>query len=324
MTRSIPTGYLIVLAGVFASIQILLGVISLGDSTRPTASVLAMVVYGGAMGGVLSGTGPLSRGPAIGVLAAVLAVTLGVQLGLPLHAWPGYAAWHTAALQCLLIVVALRGSTRTALAASALLVVSTLWWSAGADGGLGLGLRLALTPVVFVLVAVGLARFLAANDRAAAARREDALRLLDQAALADGRREQAVAWTAEVARLAGPALRLAADPVVELSTADRRRLLDVECQLRDRVRGGSLATTEVLAAVREARRHEVAVRLLDDRGTEVPAETLTALARLLGDLPPLAGGTLTIRARPEQSAPPHVTVAYVSTAAGVPTRYVEL
>lgn len=325
MRLSIPTGYLIGLAAVFAAMQVLLGVVSLGQSTHPTASVVAMVVYGAAMSIVLSRPGPLSAGPAIGMLAAVPVVTLGVQLGLPLHTWPGYAAWHTAALQCLFVVVALRGNVRTALVAGGLFLISTLWWSRESVGGLGYGLRLALPPVLFLLVAVGLARFLAANDRAAAARRQDAVRLLDHAALADGRREQAIAWSAEIARLAEPSLRLAADPEAELSRADRRRMLEVEAQLRDRVRGGSLATADVLAAVDEARRQEVVVRLLDDRGSEVPAQALAALALLLDDLvPQLTGGTLTVRARPEQSSPPQLTVAYVPAAADDPTRYAEI
>ena len=322
MTRSIRTGYLVTLAAVFAAMQILLGAISLGDSTRPAASVAAMVVYGSMMIIIPGRPGPLPRWLSIGVLGGVLLVTSIVQLGLPLHIWPGYTAWHTAALQCLLIVVALRGNVRTALAAGGLLVVLTLWWSAESVGGVVFALRMALPPVVFMLVAVGLGRFLAANDRAAAAQQEETLRLLDQAALADGRREQAIAWGTEIGRLAGPLLELAGDPATALSTDDRQRMLEVEGRLRDRVRGGSLATPEVLAAVDQARARQVAVRLLDDRGAEVPDATLARLALVLTDLAPqLSGGTLTIRARPEQSSP-EVTIAYVPES-GDPTRYAE-
>lgn len=313
MTRSIPTAFLLALAGAFIALQIGFGVLSLGQSSRPGASVVAMAMCAMLAVVVLTPVGRgLPRPIAVMVIVGVAAVTLLVQWGLPLDVWPNFAAWHLAAIQCLLIVVALRRRPLCAITGCTLFAVLTCWWSLNSVGGIALGLRMALAPVLFTLVAVALARWLSINDQRAVTQARQARELLDQAALADAEREHALSWGREVAELAGPSLRLAADPSAALTEDDRTRMLQVEASLRDRIRGGSLATPAVLSAVAEARRRGVTVSLLDDRGAPLAEDVVGGVTQaLVGVVNGLHGGTLTIRVRPEQSAPPAVTIAHV-------------
>lgn len=312
MRKSIPTGYLVALAGVFACVQILLGAASQALSTKPEASAVAMVIYTMSMVTVLA---PHPRGlprpVTVLVIVGVVAVTVLVQSGLSRTVWPSYAAWHPAALQCLFIVLAVRRCAAAALLGCGLFTALTLWWSLHTVGGIGVGLRLVMAPVLFTIVAVALARFLSINDRRAAAQTDQALALLDQAALADAHRAQAESWARDVATIAGPSLRMAADPEAVLTERDRDTMLNAEAALRDRIRGGALATPAILAAVAEARSRGVAVNLLDDRGEELAEGTIAAVTRAVLDLVPRAHrGSLTIRARPVDSSPPQVTIAY--------------
>ena len=312
MRTAIPTAYLIALAAVFAAVQILLGIASHALSSHPWASATAMIVYTALMVIVLT---PHPRGlprpVELLLVVGVVVITALVQAGLPRTEWPSYAAWHPAALQCLFVVMVVRRSVAAALVGCGLFTALTLWWSLHTVDGLVVGLRMVLAPVLFTLVAVALMRFLSINDQRAAAQAGRALALLDQAALADAHRTQAESWGREVAEIAGPTLRLAADPEAVLTEADRAAMLVVEASLRDRIRGGALATTEMLATIAEARSRGAVVSLLDDRGEDLAESTVAGVTQAVTALVPgLSGGRLTIRARPVESCPPQVTVAY--------------
>lgn len=325
MRKAIPTAYLIALAAVFASVQVLLGVASYSLSSHPVASAAAMVIYAVSMVVVLL---PYSRGlprpVSVLMVAGAVVVTLLVQSGLPRTGSPSYAAWHPGALQCLFVVMAVRRSAVAALLGCGLFTGLTLWWSMDATGGIVAGLRMALAPVLFTLVAAALMRFLFINDRRAAEQTRQALVLLDQAALADAHRAQAESWARDVAEIAGPSLRLAADPDVLLAEGDRTRMLATEASLRDRIRGGSLATPAMLAAIADARSQGVVVSLLDDRGEELAERAAGEVAAAIAVLVPrLRSGRLTIRARPVQSCPPQVTVAFTPDDPEMPAEYLE-
>lgn len=325
MRRAIPTAYLIALAAVFAGVQILLGIASHSLSSRPWASAAAMVIYTVLIVIVLAPRpGGLSRPVLVLLLVGTVVITMLVQSGLQRTAWPSYAAWHPAGLQCLFIVMAVRRSPLAALAGCGLFTTITLWWSLHTAGGIGYGLRLVLAPVLFTLVAVALMRFLSINDQRADAQAQQALALFDQAALADAHRAQVESWGREVAQIAGPSLRLAADPETVLTEDDRIAMLAAEASLRDRIRGGALATPVMLAMIAELRRRGVEVSLLDDRGDELGESTVEAVTRAVTELvPTLDGGRLTIRARPTESCPPQVTVAYASDDPEVAAAYLE-
>jgi hypothetical protein len=248
------------------------------------------------------------RLPAATSAAAVLGsglIPALVQFGLPRNGWPGYAAWHPAALQCLLVVLALRGRPWFAAAGCILFSAMTILWSLSTESGLEEGLQMCVAPLMFVATAVALARFLTLNDRRAESKTRQALALLDEAARARARAVEAAGWVHEVRDIASPSLAIAADPSIKLDEQARQRMFETEAALRDRVRGGSLATPEVLERVSLARSRGITVHLLDDRGAVLDERELAALVERLDALMPSLNspGALTVRARPAGMAP---------------------
>ena len=325
MTGSIPTSFLVVLALAFAALQVLLGVLSLDTVSQPAWTLVAMALYMGLMVLALLRT---NQGlPATAAWAATVgtaAVTVLVEAGLPRAVWPGYAAWHPAALQCLLVIVALRGRTWAAAAGCTVFAALTLSWAAGTAGGLWQGVRMSLAPVLFIATSVALSRFLTLNDRRAEAKALQALGLLDEAERSRAHTVQAATWAKEVMAVAGPPLALAANPDSELTDEERASMLEAEASLRDRVRGGSLATRQILELVAAARDRGFTVNLLDDRGGPLPQHTLEEVEKAVrAVLAQRHHGTLTVRARPRRAAS-DVTVAFVPDAAEAEPVYAEL
>lgn len=326
MTRSIPTTFLVVLAAAFAALQVVLGAASLDGTSQPIASVSAMIVYAALMTLVLL-PGGRRQLPAWTSWSAVIGtglITVLVQLGLPRSGWPGYAAWHPAALQCLLIVLAMRGRPRLAALGCALFTALTLAWSSTTEPGIGEGVRISLAPILFVATAIALARFLDLNDGRAEKKTRQALALLDEAARARARTVEAAGWVQEVRDLASPSLVLAADENHELSDELRRRMFETEAALRDRVRGGSLATDDVLSRISKARSRGITAHLLDDRGAVMDARDTLALVEALDALLPglVHPGTLTVRARPIGKSP-SITIVFAPDRDGE-SAYVEI
>jgi hypothetical protein len=171
--------------------------------------------------------------------------------------------------------------------------------------------------VLFVATAIALARFLETTDRQAETKRRRALALLDEAARARAHTVEAADWVKGVSDLALPSLALAADPDGPLPDHLRHRMLETEAALRDRVRGGSLATDEVLLRISAARSRGITVHLLDDRGAVTVSHELGALVEALDQLmPSLEGqGTLTVRARPDGTIPA-ITIVFAPSGAG--------
>lgn len=325
MTSSVPTAFLIVLAAACAVLQVVLGATSLDLSTAPAASVAAMVVYSVLMAVMLRpGPKQLPAATSWSSVAGTVVITVLVQYGLPKDSWPGYAAWHPGALQWLLVVLAVRGRPWHTAIGCTLFTTLTIAWSLTTEPGIGQGARMALAPVIFVATAIALARFLDTTDRQAETKRRRALALLDDAARARERTVEAADWVKGVRDLALPSLALAADPNGPLPDHLRRCMLETEAALRDRVRGGSLATDEVLLRVSAARSRGITVHLLDDRGAVTPSHELGALVDSLDRLMPgLEGqGTLTVRARPDGKTPA-ITIVFAPSGAGESV-YIEL
>lgn len=326
MTRSIPTAFVIGLAVSWSLLHVILALSGLGMSTHPYASLAAAVICLVLMAQALFPRGgQLSAAMSPVLVVGTAAVTGLVLWGLPLDVWPGYAAWFQGSLECLLITIAMRRRPRTALLACAVMTVLVLAWSTQTVAGIGEGVRIVVAPVTLTLIAVGLARFLALNDARADAQLRHAIELTEQAAVADARRAEAQAWARDVGETAGPALRLAANADVELGAEDRAELVRVATALRDRIRGGALATPAVLAIVADARTRGVAVNLLDDRGAALTPDAQDRLTETLLELAPgCRGGTLTIRSRPAPSSPPVATIAYVPIDSEAGSKYLEI
>lgn len=104
----------------------------------------------------------------------------------------------------------------------------------------------------------------------------------------------------DVRRLAGGLLeRIAYDPS-EITEHDINRFRLTEAQLRDTIRGRSIATPYILELARAARDRGVAVDILDERGQPLPPRVLEATTEQLAEVLNHAQcGVVTIRAFPQ-------------------------
>ncbi|OOP59418.1 hypothetical protein BMF89_20495 [Arthrobacter sp. SRS-W-1-2016] len=312
MTRAIPTALLVILAAAFAGLQVALGLSALAASTLPALSVVAMVVYGGMMVlSLLPGPRQLPAVVAWILVAGAMIVTLLVQPGLPTTGWPGYADWHPGALQCLFIVVALRGRPAQAIVGIVGFAALTVVWSLNTLDGIHEGFNLVILPLLCAATATVLARFLDLHERQAHAKTRQALRLLDEAARARARAVQASTWAREIQELAGPSLRLAAATPDRILPQERETMLLIEARIRDTIRGGYLATRTILQQAEKARSLGISVDLLDDSGGVIPAQKIAEAEQCIQKiLDALSGpGKLTVRARPTGSIPA-ITVVF--------------
>jgi hypothetical protein len=104
----------------------------------------------------------------------------------------------------------------------------------------------------------------------------------------------------EVRRLAGGLLeRIAHDPS-PVSDYEVEQFRLTEAQLRDTIRGRSVATPYLLEVTRAARARGVTVDILDERGTRLPTAVLRSATRQAMEvLDAATSGSVTIRAFPE-------------------------
>ena len=104
----------------------------------------------------------------------------------------------------------------------------------------------------------------------------------------------------DVRRLAGGLLeRIAHDPS-EITGYDINQFRLTEAQLRDTIRGRSIATPYILELARAARDRGVVVDILDERGQPLPPRVLEATTEQLAEVLNYAHrGVVTIRAFPE-------------------------
>ena len=104
----------------------------------------------------------------------------------------------------------------------------------------------------------------------------------------------------DVRRLAGGLLeRIAYDPS-EVTEYDINQFRLTEAQLRDTIRGRSIATPYILELARAARDRGVVVDILDERGQPLPPRVLEATTEQLAEILNHAHcGVVTIRAFPK-------------------------
>lgn len=238
---------------------------------------------------------PYPREWAWGVVGLSVAVTVLQSFQLSPTDRPLFAAWHVGAVTVVFMVLSLRARAREAWIGFALIVIVTLVWSitsgAGILEGIELVVRHAGSLVVASLIAIGLRSLAASMTRIA-------VRLVDreeaEATQAERMRERAEQLD-RLDRLAGGLLTkvAAAEP---LTDDERQECLLVEAALRDQVRGRGLATPEIAAVARSARRRGVVVTLLDDSDGET--DTTATLSLLAAELLSLDAGSVTARLLP--------------------------
>ncbi|WP_369060631.1 hypothetical protein [Kocuria rhizophila] len=134
-------------------------------------------------------------------------------------------------------------------------------------------------------------------------RREETQRILDAARSRDSAekdmRHASSRRVDEVRRLAGGLLEQIAQESSVVTDYDLKQFRLTEAQLRDSIRGRSIATPHVLELTRAARARGVAVDILDERGTPPSPEVLASTAKQLSEILSQArSGVVTVRALP--------------------------
>ncbi|WP_285244196.1 hypothetical protein [Pseudarthrobacter sp. fls2-241-R2A-127] len=217
---------------------------------------------------------------------------------LPKVVWPGYAAWHTAASYTLLVVINLRGRVFLSWIGGILSVVLTVIWASDAASGWIGGMLMSIATIGWLTVATGVSRFLRNNNRLIIQYAADARASVDRYAAEKALGVARTQWINHVRRVAAPALEQICTHEHIPSEVQRQEYTLIEAQLRDEVRGRSLATDHVLEAAWRARKRGVTVHLIDDGGEDLSPSLVTRAAdKVISVLDQAQTGTVTVRIR---------------------------
>lgn len=324
MDSSITRPLILASALPFPIAHIVLGLVNLDRLTTVFPTLAAMVLCLLAIVLLLRSPddGRLGAVPAGIVLTCTSAMTILVNVVLPAGEHPGYAAWHSGALQMLLVATALRrrsGYAWVGIGLFALIqaVGSTLNGMTPIDT-----LVLIITPVTWIVVATAVNSIFDRSQRqidAASAREREAA---GQLAREHARQVARTHWAADLDRRTRPALeRIAAQ---DIDAAARDEFLLLEAELRDAIRGRALMGPGVAAAARQARTRGVRVDLLDDLKSELePALAAAVTGQLVVALERTGSGVLTARAWPAGSRPEVTILTYDEAEADAET-YLEI
>lgn len=199
------------------------------------------------------------------VLMTVVLSTALISFSLPDTGELGRASWHLGSNTWLLFFLALRNRARLAwLGMAAMMIITAVW---GIESGRGpiVGLTMLQSHVGILLVGTLFAGILRRTSARINEFNERSVRSAVDSAATDAARHVRHARAAELAAIAGPLLEKVASGA-PLDSRDRTDFRITEAQLRDTVRGRSLALPVIVDAVSAARRRGVEVILLDDRG----------------------------------------------------------
>lgn len=263
---TVPRWLLLVLATLFSTYHIVLGVYSLDVPRSPWPTVVGLALYTVA---TVASLWPVTRLRMPDWLAAF---DLAVSIVLPLlvtsqldaDAENGYATWYVAAVGTLMTIAAARRQLVVAWLGVVALAVQTVIWA----GPLSLGTLGVIGSIVWVAIAHMLTSALAAAARetrryAQAEREAAAWQAAQDAHLFEGRMR-----LAQTNRIAAPMLRRIADRGGDLTAEQRQECRLLEAAIRDEIRGRMLLTDVVRTEVQRARERGALVTLLDEGGID--------------------------------------------------------
>lgn len=315
MNSAINRRLILALGIPFPAAHILLGLANIGRVATFWPYLTAMGVCLALMTVVaLPGLGRAMprRHAAIVVVGTVLMDVL-VQSVLPTGQHPGYAAWHSGAIEMILVTVALRN--HIPLAWTGIVSFAFLDFTGSMIHGLSIvdGLAMVLTPLMWVVIATWVSLALRRNDEQIHSYTVNEQMAVLKLAKEHARQLSQSEWATSLDLATRPLMeKIAAGP---LSDVDRQECFLLEAYLRDQIRGQILATPEVLTAARAARTRGVRVDIFDDRRAQMPdallSEAAAQLAKVLQAsmrgvvkgraLPPGAGVAVTILAFDEEN-----------------------
>lgn len=288
------------LCGVFSSVHIIVGLLSLDMVNSVWPPIAAMVLYAVATVAILiPRPEKLTTLRALAAGGTVALMALLVDSVLPRDAWPGYASWNVAASYTLLVVVNVRGRVLISWVGGSLSVVITVVWASGTTLGFVDGLMMSIATVGWLTVATGIGHLLRSNDLRICQYTADAKAAADRYAADKALTVARTQWMEHVRRIVVPALIQISAPGHVPSEADRQEFKLIEAQLRDEIRGRVLATREVVEAARKARERGVTVQLIDDSRQGLTPRMLAASTdKVINVLNHARSGTVTARAKP--------------------------
>jgi hypothetical protein len=284
VTVAVPRAFIIVVAALFSSYHVVLGLYSLpfgyADSTTPVFA--GMAIY--AIATVIALT--RHRRPRLPVWLAAFCV--GVVIALPLLVtWTldpqreggnGYATWYVAAVGTLMTIIAVLRRPGFAWVGIAFLVVQTVFWAGpGALAAIGV-IGSASWVGIAHLLTNALAKAVRDSQRFATAERGATEWQPAQEAHVNERQFR----LGQTSNMALPMLTAIQKSGGDLTPGQRAECLHLEGAIRDEIRGRKLLNDAVREQVMFARRRGTTVTLLDEGGID-DLET-EELDRVLGDL----------------------------------------
>ncbi|MES2170726.1 MAG: hypothetical protein V4479_08390 [Actinomycetota bacterium] len=267
MIISVPRYLIVGLAAVFSAYHLVLAAVSLWVATDKGPYIAAMALFGIA---TIISLWP-SKKARMPVWMASLDVAIALVVPLlvmsVVHTVPpdSYAAWHTAAIGTLMVIVSTRRRQWFAWAGVGILIVETVAWHHNPGDLVAYGV---VGSTVWVAVSYALSLSLARADRDAR-----------QYALAE---REAVEWRAaqeahvserqfrlgQTSRMALPMLRQIVASNGELTEGQRLECIYLEGAIRDEIRGRKLLNDRVREQIMIARRKGTIVTLLDEGGLD--------------------------------------------------------
>jgi len=272
-----------------------LGLFSIADYTNPVPIIFGVLLYVAALSWAMLQRpdlhlSDLATAFAL-VVAGVLPILGAMSIGEPSAA--GYSTWYIAGVGTLMAVLAVRQRPLIASIGTAIMVTEVLLW--GGPGILfGSGIVGAL---LIVFAALGASRGLASSYQAAASFRARALSVDAEREANEAARKLVKARARLTLDTALPLLELIEKKQGLLTKAETKKVLMAEAALRDGIRGKSLISDEMVAAVQSARSRGVEVQLLDDGGFDKLAakKRQEITARVSQELSTLTKGKVVIR-----------------------------
>lgn len=257
------------------------------------AALLSMVLAAVVL--VVPKLSPLPHVAAALVVGASVFATAAGLWQLEADEWRGWVTWYIGASSYLAFTLALRGKFWWGVADMLAVTLVAMNWTAVKSGDPIAGIGLTYSQLILFAAGSFFALWLRRTADRIAAFQETRLRRESAEGSRSAAEEERGREIRAIRESAGVALeRIAAGGVTE---KERREHLLLEAELRDRIRGRTLATGALLAEVRAARARGVDVALLDDIRDNAPSASAVepAITWAAERIATISAGTATVR-----------------------------
>lgn len=239
------------------------------DYTGSPLGLLALLLMvGAAVVLVLPQLSPLPHVAAAAVVGASGFATAAGLWQLEADQWRGWITWYIGASSYLAFTLALRGRFWWGVAVLVAVTAVAMHWMGVKTGDPLAGVALTYSQLVLFGAGAFFAIWLRRTADRIAAFQETRLRRESAESSRSAAEEVRAQGLRVIREAAGGALERLAAGVVD--DDERREHLLLEAELRDRIRGRSLAVAPVVDAARAARRRGAIVALLDDLRADAP------------------------------------------------------